>query len=186
MKRKLCVFGGSKSGLNSKNVENAKIVGQMIAEGDFDIIYGGGEEGIMGAVASSGIIFGAKTTGIIPKFLMSKDIVKSYLPNQFNSELILTETMHERKKMMYDKSEGFVILPGGIGTLDECFEVLTWCQLDQIKNKNVGIINFEGYWNPLIFLIKHLINEEFMTSDNLNYFEEIKNISELKKFLKNI
>ena len=94
--------------------------------------------------------------------------------------------MHERKKMMYDKSDGFVILPGGIGTLDECFEVLTWCQLDQIKNKNVGILNFDGYWNPLIFLIKHLIEEEFMTSDNLNYFEEIKNINEFKKYLKNI
>ena len=100
MKRKLCVFGGSKSGLNTKNEENAQLVGQMIAESNFDIIYGGGEKGIMGAVASSGISFGAKTTGIIPKFLMSKDIVKSYLPNHFNSELILTETMHERKKLM--------------------------------------------------------------------------------------
>ena len=186
MKKKICVFGGSKSGLNSKIEKNAQTIGQMIAENNFDIIFGGGEKGIMGAVASSGIKYGAKTTGIIPKFLISKDIVNSSLPNHFNSELILTESMHERKKLMYNKSEAFVILPGGFGTLDECFEVLTWCQLNQIKNKNVGIINFDDYWNPLIFLIKHMINEEFMTSDNLNYFEEIKNIHEFKKFLKNI
>jgi uncharacterized protein (TIGR00730 family) len=186
LKKKICVFGGSKSGLNTKNKKNAQIVGQMIAESNFDIIYGGGEKGIMGAVASSGIRFGAKTIGIIPEFLMSKDIVNSSLPNHFNSELILTKTMHQRKKMMYDKSDGFVILPGGIGTLDECFEVLTWCQLDQIKNKNVGILNLENYWNPLILLIKHLIEEEFMTPDNLNYFEEIKNFNEFNFFLKNI
>ena len=98
MKKKICVFGGSKSGLNPENEKNAQMIGQMIAESNFDIIYGGGEKGIMGAVASSGIRFGAKTTGIIPKFLMSKDIVNSSLPNHFNSELILTESMHERKK----------------------------------------------------------------------------------------
>ena len=186
MKKTICIFGGSKSGRNPKNEKNALMIGQIIAESNFDIIYGGGEKGIMGAIASSGISFGAKTTGIIPKFLMSKDIVNSSLPNHFNSELILTESMHERKKMMYDNSDSFLILPGGIGTLDECFEVLTWCQLDQIKNKSVGILNFEGYWTPLIFLIKHLIEEEFMTSDNLNYFEEIKSINEFKKYLKNI
>jgi hypothetical protein len=186
LKKTICIFGGSKSGRNPKNEKNALMIGQIIAESNFNIIYGGGEKGIMGAIASSGISFGAKTTGIIPKFLMSKDIVNSSLPNHFNSELILTESMHERKKMMYDNSDSFLILPGGIGTLDECFEVLTWCQLDQIKNKSVGILNFEGYWTPLIFLIKHLIEEEFMTSDNLNYFEEIKNINEFKKYLKNI
>ena len=94
--------------------------------------------------------------------------------------------MHQRKKMMYDSSHGFLVLPGGIGTLDECFEVLTWCQLNQIKNKNVGIINFNGYWDPLINLIKHIIKEEYMRPNNLNYYEVIKNINSLKIFLKNI
>ena len=94
--------------------------------------------------------------------------------------------MHQRKKMMYDKSDGFLVLPGGIGTLDECFEVLTWCQLNQIKNKKVGIINFKGYWDPLINLINHIIKEEFMGINNLNYFEEIKNLHMLNIFLKNI
>ena len=94
--------------------------------------------------------------------------------------------MHDRKQLMYNKSEAFLVLPGGIGTLDECFEVLTWCQLNLIKNKSIGIINFNGYWNPLIVLIKNIINQGFMSSKNLNYFEEIKDIELLKKFLNNI
>ena len=94
--------------------------------------------------------------------------------------------MHQRKKMMYDSSHGFLVLPGGIGTLDECFEVLTWCQLYQIKNKNIGIINFKGYWDPLLNLINHIIREEYMNPKNLNHFEEIKDINTLKIFLKNI
>ena len=158
----------------------------MIAKNSFDIIFGGGENGIMGAVSSSAIKYGAKATGIIPNFLISKDIISSPFPNEFNSELIITKSMHERKKLMYEKSDAFIILPGGIGTLDECFEVLTWCQLGQIKNKNIGIINFNEYWSPLIFMINHLIKEKFMGSENLKYFEELNNLSKLKKFLKNI
>jgi uncharacterized protein (TIGR00730 family) len=186
LKKKICIFGGSNSGANNTNIQNAKTVGQLIAESNFDIVFGGGEKGIMGAISSSGVRFGARTTGITPEFLLSKDVVNSSIPNIFNSELLVTQTMHERKKMMYEKSEAFIILPGGVGTLDECFEVLTWCQLDLIKNKKVGIINFNGYWSPLILLIKHLINQQFMSPDNLNHFDEIKNKSELKKFLKNI
>ena len=88
--------------------------------------------------------------------------------------------------MMYEKSDAFLILPGGVGTLDECFEVLTWCQVGQIVNKKVGIINFNNFWDPLIFLINHLIKEEYMGEHNLNYFEELENINSLKIFLKDI
>ena len=186
LKKKICVFGGSNPGKDKENELTACVVGKIIAENNFDIVFGGGEKGIMGAVASSGITYGAKTTGIISDFLISKDITNISYPTEFNSEIIITQSMHERKTLMYEKSNAFIILPGGVGTLDECFEILTWCQLDKIKNKNIGIINFESYWNPLIFLINHLIEEEFMTTDNLNYFEEIKNINELKKFLKSI
>ena len=186
MKKNICVFGGSVSGKNIENQKTAKIIGKIIAENNFNIVFGGGENGIMGAVAQSGIENGAKTTGIIPNFLLKKDILDSAHSKIFNSKLIKTKTMHQRKKMMYDSSHGFLVLPGGIGTLDECFEVLTWCQLNQIKNKNVGIINFEGYWDPLINLIEHIIKEEYMSPNNLNYYEEIKNITSLKNFLKNI
>ena len=186
MKKNICIFGGSNSGKNSENKRTALLIGKIIADNNFNIVFGGGEKGIMGSVASSVIKHGAKTTGVIPKFLMQNDMINLSHSNLFNKELISTETMHERKKIMYDLSDAFLILPGGVGTLDECFEVLTWCQLNQIKNKNVGIINFKGYWDPLINLIKHIIKEEYMRPNNLNYYEEIKNINSLKLFLKNI
>ena len=186
MKKNICVFGGSVSGKNFEYQKTAKIIGKTIAENNFNLVFGGGENGIMGAVAKSSIENGARTIGIIPHFLLKKDILDLANLKKFNTKLIKTETMHQRKKLMYDKSDGFIILPGGIGTLDECFEVLTWCQLRQIKNKNIGIVNFQGYWDPLINLINHLVKEEFMGSSNLNYFEELNDIKMLKVFLKNI
>ena len=186
MKKKICIFGGSKTGKNKNIEDSAKIIGKIIAENNFDLVFGAGETGIMGAAASSAIKNGAKTTGIIPDFLIKHDLIDTKHSNDFNSELIITNDMHERKRKMYNESNAFLILPGGIGTLDECFEVLTWCQLKQIKNKKIGIINFEGYWNPLLNLINHLINEEFMGEYNLNFFQVIENSDELKKFLKMI
>ena len=184
--KKICVFGGSKSGKNSENIKSAKTVGQIIAENNFDIVFGGGENGIMGSVSETAIKYGSKTTGIIPNFLIKKDIQETKHSNKYNTNLIITENMHQRKQMMYEKSDAFLILPGGVGTLDECFEVLTWCQLNQIVNKKIGIINFNNFWDPLISLINHLIKEEYMGSYNLNYFEELRNINSLKIFLKNI
>ena len=186
MKKKICVFGGSKSGKNIKNVEIASIVGQVIAENNFDIVFGGGENGIMGSVSETAIKYGSKTTGIIPNFLIKKDIQETKHSNKYNTSLIITENMHQRKRMMYEKSDAFLILPGGVGTLDECFEILTWCQLSQIVNKKIGIINFNNFWDPLIYLINHLIREKYMEIDNLNYFEELKNTNSLKVFLKDI
>ena len=184
MRKKICVFGGSKSGKNSENIKSAKIVGQIIAENNFDIVFGGGENGIMGSVSETAIKYGSKTTGIIPNFLIKKDIQETKHSNKYNTNLIITENMHQRKQMMYEKSDAFLILPGGVGTLDECFEVLTWCQLNQIVNKKIGIINFNNFWDPLISLINHLIKEEYMGSYNLNYFEELRNKNSLKIFSK--
>jgi len=186
LKKKICVFGGSKSGKNIKNMKIAVTVGKIIAENNFDIVFGGGENGIMGSVSQTAIKYGSKTTGIIPNFLIKKDIADAKHSKKYNTNLIITKNMHQRKQMMYEKSNAFLILPGGIGTLDECFEVLTWCQLSQIVNKKVGIINFNNFWDPLISLVNHLIREEYMGSYNLNYYEELRNKSSLKLFLKNI
>ena len=186
MKKKICVFGGSKSGKNTDNTKLAKTVGKIIAEYNFDIVFGGGENGIMGSVSETAIKYGSKTTGIIPNFLIKKDIQMPKHSNKYNTNFVITENMHQRKKMMYEKSDAFLILPGGVGTLDECFEVLTWCQLNQIVNKKIGIINFNNFWDPLISLINHLIKEEYMGEHNLNYFEELGNIDSLKIFLKDI
>ena len=186
MKKKICVFGGSKSGINARNMKTAKTVGQIIAENNFDLVFGGGENGIMGSLSETAIQYGSKTTGIIPNFLIKKDIQKTKHPKKYNTNLIITKNMHQRKQMMYEKSNAFLILPGGIGTLDECFEVLTWCQLSQIINKKVGIINFNNFWDPLISLINHLIKEKYMDNHDLNYFEELRDTNSLKIFLKDI
>ena len=186
MKKKICVFGGYKSGKNNENKKFAKSIGQIIAKNNFDIVFGGGENGIMGSVSETAIEYGSKTVGIIPKFLIKKDLQETKHLKKYNTNLIITKNMHQRKQMMYEKSDAFLILPGGLGTLDECFEVLTWCQLGQIVNKKVGIINFNNFWDPLIFLINHLCDEEYLEKYNLNYFEELKNINSLKIFLKDI
>ena len=186
MKKKICVFGGSRSGKNSENIITAKIVGKVIAENNFDVVFGGGENGIMGSVSETAIKYGSKTIGIIPDFLIKKDLQETKHSKKHNSNLIITKNMHQRKQIMYEKSDAFLILPGGVGTLDECFEVLTWCQLNQIVNKKVGIINFNKFWDHLISLINHLIKEEYMGTYNLNYFQELRNINSLKIFLKDI
>ena len=173
MKKKICLFGGSSPG-------------KIISENNFDIIFGGGENGMMGAVARSCVKHGSETTGIIPEFLKKEDVLNINTPNNFNTKLISTKTMHQRKNLMYKKSIAFLVLPGGIGTLDECCEVLTWCQLNLIKNKKVGILNFYGYWDSLISLLNNMIIEEFMKPHNLNYFEEIKDLDSLKKFISEI
>ena len=186
MKKSICIFAGSSSGKDRANKELAKLVGKTIAENNFNIVFGGGESGMMGAVASSSVAFGANTTGIIPSFFIKQDNINLSFPNKFNTKLIITKTMHERKQLMYNKSDAFLILPGGVGTLDEFFETLTWCQLDLIKDKKIGILNFSGYWDPLIALIKNVISEGFMGQQNLKKFEEINNIESFKRFLNKI
>jgi uncharacterized protein (TIGR00730 family) len=161
LKKKICVFGGSRSGKNKQNIKSAKIVGRIIAENNFDIVFGGGENGIMGSVSETAVKYGSKTTGIIPDFLVKNDIQNKKYSKRYNTNFIITNNMHKRKQMMYEKSDAFLVLPGGVGTLDECFEVLTWCQLTQIIDKKVGIINFNNFWDPLVSLINHLIKEEY-------------------------
>ena len=186
MKNKICVFGGSSPGNNKNHKKLAELVGKIIAENNYDIIFGGGERGIMGAVSNSAVKYGSETTGIIPEFLKIDDLLNIKTPNNFNTKLISTETMHQRKELMYKKSVAFLVLPGGIGTLDECCEVLTWCQLNLIKNKKVGILNFSGYWDLLISLLNNMIVDGFVKPDISNHFKEIKDMKSLKKFINDI
>ena len=111
MKKKICVFGGSKSGKDSENIKSAKIVGQIIAKNNFDIVFGGGENGIMGSVSETAIKHGCKTIGIIPNFLVKKDIQEKKHSKKYNTNFIITENMHQRKQMMYEKSDAFALYP---------------------------------------------------------------------------
>jgi uncharacterized protein (TIGR00730 family) len=152
----LCVYCGSSPGTDPAFVETAQAFGKILAQNDIRLIYGGGSTGLMGAVAQAVIDSGGQATGIIPEFLTKKE-----RPRQLAQELIVTRDMHERKRTMFERADGFVALPGGIGTLEELVEQLTWAQLGRHK-KPILIANINGYWDPLLTLIAHMREVEFM------------------------
>ena len=180
--KNICVFAGASSGNNKSYIKIAKKLGEIIAQNNFNLIYGGGKIGMMGQVASSCLMNGGHVTGIIPRIFMN---YKFEVVHESLSELIITENMHERKKLMYDKSDVFFVLPGGLGTLDELMEVLTWTQIG-ILSKDVYIINVDNYWNPLIDLIDTIVKNNFMDKSNLNNFKLINSEIELQNILTKI
>ena len=156
--KSICVFCGSRDGLNEKYKVAAEELGQLIAKESFGLVYGGGNIGLMGSLASSALKRNCKILGVIPKHLMQKEVGNTTLKN-----LVITQNMHERKHLMYKKSDAFVILPGGIGTLDEFFETLTWAQLD-LHKKPIVLLNIDNFWDPLVVLLKHQIKLGFVNS----------------------
>ena len=178
--RKICVFAGSSSGKNQNYKLISNELGQLIAKQNFHLFYGGGNTGLMGAVADSCLEAGGKVTGVIPKFLCDIEVDHKGL-----TDIIMTNTMHERKSIMYDKASVFIALPGGIGTLEELMEVLTWKQLRQIKSKML-IVNTDNYWENLFKLFDDLVDNEFMKKFNLNNYVEVRSILDIEKEIKSI
>lgn len=152
----LCVYCGSSPGTDPAFVEAAHSFGKILAENRVRLIYGGGSIGLMGALANSVLKYGGAATGVIPEFLTSRE-----RPRRLAQELIVTRDMHERKRTMFERADGFVALPGGIGTLEEAVEQLTWAQLGRHK-KPILIANIKGYWDPLLTLIAHMRELEFL------------------------
>lgn len=153
--RSICVFCGSRSGQNPRYEAVAKWLGTMIAERGWQLVYGAGDVGLMGAVANATQAAGGDTFGVIPEHLVRWEVGKTDL-----TSYVVTENMHERKKVMFMNSLAIVVLPGGAGSLDEFFEVLTWRQL-QLHEKPILLANIDGYWDPLIGLLDHVIAEGF-------------------------
>lgn len=153
---RLCVYCGSGPGKNPSYMAAALALGQAMAEADIGLVYGGGGMGLMGEVARGVLAAGGHVTGIIPEFLVSRE---SMLEGA--NELIVTTNMHERKTMMFERATGFVALPGGIGTLEELAEILTWAQLGQ-HAKPIVICDIDGYWQPLLTLLDHMRAESFI------------------------
>tara|TARA_B100002052_G_scaffold219767_1_gene201725 strand:+ start:130 stop:669 length:540 start_codon:yes stop_codon:yes gene_type:complete len=178
--KKICVFAGSSSGKNQNYKLISNELGQLIAKQNFHLFYGGGNTGLMGAVADSCLEAGGKVTGVIPKFLCDIEVDHKGL-----TDIIMTNTMHERKRIMYDKASVFIALPGGIGTLEELMEVLTWKQLRQIKSK-ILIVNTDNYWENLFKLFDDLVDNEFMKKFNLNNYVEVRSILDIEKEIKSI
>jgi len=151
----VCVYCGSGAGTNPRFAESARDLGKTLAESGIRLVYGGGSLGIMGAVAKAVLDHGGSVTGIIPEFLVKKEVM---MPLQ---DLIVTPDMHERKRLMFEHSDAFVALPGGIGTLEELVEQLTWQQLGR-HSKPVLLANIDGFWEPLLALIAHMRATQFI------------------------
>lgn len=171
--RRICVFCGSSSRVGESYREAATAFGRLIAERGDVLVYGGGRVGLMGLVADATLAAGGRVTGIIPRFLMNLEVGHGSV-----SELVVTGSMHERKAEMYDRADAFVVLPGGLGTLDETIEVLTWSQL-RLSDKPVVLVDVDGYWQPLLALIDHTIAAGFTRPENRALFRVVPTIDEV-------
>jgi uncharacterized protein (TIGR00730 family) len=175
--RSICVFCGSRSGANAAYAAAARAMGEMIALQGWRLVYGAGDVGLMGEVARSAMTSGAATLGVIPTHLMSREKGKRDL-----SSLIVTEDMHERKKIMHMNSDAAVVLPGGAGSLDEFFEVLTWRQIG-LHEKPIFLVDTDGYWQPLVHLLDHVVVQGFAEPSLLSSVQVVADIPTLRSAL---
>ena len=153
--KSVCVYCGSRPGAMPAYAEAARALGRALATEGWRLVYGAGDVGLMGEVARAAQAAGGDTFGVIPAHLVAWEVGKTDL-----TRYVVTETMHERKKVMFMNADAVVVLPGGAGSLDELFEVMTWAQLG-LHAKPIVILNAEGYWDPLLRLIEHVIDQGF-------------------------
>ena len=160
--KSICVFCGSNSGTNPIYLETAKRLGEVLAKANLGLVYGGANVGLMGALADAVLAVGGSVIGVIPQSLRGKEIDHKGL-----TEMHVVNTMHERKALMADLSDGFIALPGGAGTLEEFFEVWTWGQLGY-HAKPFGLLNVAGYYDDLVKFMRHTIAEQFIKQDHVD------------------
>jgi len=173
MKQKLCVFCGSSSGESNKYRDLAKLLGELMALNDIDLVYGGASIGLMGVVADSILSKGGQAHGVMPKSLAKLEIVHKKL-----TSMRVVDTMHQRKQKMYDLSDVFVAIPGGMGTMDEYCEVFTWGQI-QYHDKPCYILNFEGYYDHFLAHVKHMNKEGFIGDQHMDILKVVTSPLEL-------
>lgn len=178
--KKLCVFCGSAEGLSPAYLAMATELGAAMAKNNVGLVYGGASIGVMGALADAVLKNGGVVIGVIPQTLVEYEIAHKNL-----TELHIVPDMHQRKKLMYDKSDAFLSLPGGMGTLDEMFEILTWSQL-KLHSKACYLYNFLGFYDSLLAYLKHSHHEGFIKEQHLTMLEEIKDHAGLLKLLTSI
>jgi uncharacterized protein (TIGR00730 family) len=159
--RRVCVFCGASSGRLPVYADAARALGSALASRGLGLVYGGGRVGLMGAVADAALAAGGEAVGVIPQELVDRELAHGGL-----TELRIVGSLHERKALMAELSDGFVALPGGFGTLDELLEQLTWSQLG-LHAKPIGLLDVEGYWRPLIELARHATEEGFVREADL-------------------
>ena len=168
--KSVCVFCGARRGSNPAHQAAAEAVGVAIATAGWRLVYGAGDVGLMGDVARAAQKSGAPTLGVIPVHLLNMEVGKRDL-----TTFVITETMHERKKVMFMNADAIALLPGGAGSLDEFFEVLTWAQIG-LHRKPIWLINVAGYWQPLLALLDHVIAEGFADATLRSYFTVLNSV----------
>ncbi|REC77589.1 TIGR00730 family Rossman fold protein [Chryseobacterium elymi] len=177
--KSITVFCGSSFGTDDIFKEQAFLLGQTLAKQDIQLIYGGADVGLMGAVADGALNEKGKVVGVLPHFLQSKEIAHKKL-----TELILVETMHERKTKMNDLCDGVIVLPGGYGTLEEFFEMITWAQLG-LHKKPIGILNIDRFYDDLIRLVQTMVDKGFLKQVNRDMLLISGSIDELLDKMRN-
>lgn len=177
--KSITVFCGSSYGSEEIYKEQAVLLGQTLAKQNIQLVYGGANVGLMGAVADGALQEGGKVIGVLPHFLQSKEIAHQDL-----TELILVETMHERKTKMNDLCDGVIVLPGGYGTLEEFFEMITWAQLG-LHKKPIAILNINGFYDDLIKLVQNMVDKGFLKQINQDMLLVSDSIEKLLEKMKN-
>ena len=169
----VCVYCGSRAGNDPDYFDAAHDTGKLIAREGWRLVYGAGDVGLMGALAQAATDAGAPTLGIIPTHLLDREA-----PLGVFGDRIITETMHERKKVMFMNADAVVVLPGGAGSLDEFFEVLTWAQLG-LHAKPIVLLNINGFWNPLLALLDHVISQGFADASIRALFRSVDTVGKI-------
>jgi len=171
--KSVCVYCGSSNGVPGHYQKTARDVSTALAKHKLEIVYGGGHVGLMGIVADSALAVGARVIGIIPEHIRAQEVQHTGL-----TELKVVPDMHTRKRMMVERSDAFVVLPGGLGTLDEAFEIITWKKL-KLHSKPIIIFNDHGYWDPLLALIEHTVGEGFAVKKDTALYTVVTTIDEM-------
>ncbi len=171
--KSVCVYCGSSSAVSQSYKDAGEALGAELAANGVELVYGGGQVGIMGIVADAVLAGSGRVVGVIPEFLHDAEVGKDDV-----TELIRVESMHVRKQIMAERSDGFVVLPGGFGTLEEFFEILTWRQL-KLHNKPIIVADIDGYWRPLVQAIDHIVDEGFARPENRALFEVVTEIEQV-------
>jgi uncharacterized protein (TIGR00730 family) len=175
--RSVCVFCGSRNGADPAHVDAARATGTMLAAQGWRLVYGAGDVGLMGEVARATMAAGGTTFGVIPVSLLRREVARRDL-----TTFVVTEDMHERKKVMFMNSDAIAVLPGGAGSLDEFFEVVTWAQIG-LHGKPVYLVDVAGYWQPLVALIDHIVAQGFAEPSLKELFTVVPDVAALESAL---
>jgi uncharacterized protein (TIGR00730 family) len=170
---RLCVYCGSSRGVDPQFREAARELGTLLAAAGIDLVYGGGRVGLMGLLADAVLTAGGKVTGVIPARLLQAEVAHPGV-----SEMVVVDSMHDRKRLMAEKADAFAVLPGGIGTLDELFETLSWKQLE-LHDKPMLLVDIGGYWAPLRALLDHLVVNGFARPQTREFLHVVPSVSAL-------